>query len=101
MAARLCPRRRHPIVVSPLDPPTLEAPKAELGRRWSMTGRLALREEAGLRIGGTTAVASADRPWQDRAGGFRNGSAADPGNPPDPPIGRGTGQPGARGQGQV
>jgi hypothetical protein len=38
---RLDPRRRHPIIVSPLDPQPeplgLTAIKAELGRRWPMT----------------------------------------------------------------
>jgi hypothetical protein len=60
---RLDPRRRHPIVVSPLEaqpePPTLEALKAELGRRWSMTGLLDIIKEADLRIGFTAAFATA------------------------------------------
>jgi hypothetical protein len=43
---RLVPRRRHPIVVRPLEPQTepsgLGALKVELGRRWPMTGLLDL-----------------------------------------------------------
>jgi hypothetical protein len=54
---RIDPRRRHPIVVSPLDPqpepPNLEALKTELGRRWPMTRLLDLLKEADLRIGFT------------------------------------------------
>jgi TnpA family transposase len=60
---RLDPRRRHPIVVSPLEaqpePPNLEALKAELGRRWPMTGLLDVLKEADLRIGFTDAFATA------------------------------------------
>ncbi len=60
---RLDPRRRHPILVSPLEPqpepPTLEALKAELGRRWSMTGLLDILKEVDLRIGFTAAFATA------------------------------------------
>jgi hypothetical protein len=47
---RIDPRRRHPIVVSPLDPqpepPNLEALKTELGRRWPMTSLLDILKEA-------------------------------------------------------
>ena len=50
----LDPRRRHPIIVSPLEaqpePPGLGAIKAELGRRWPMTGLLDVLKEADLRI---------------------------------------------------
>jgi hypothetical protein len=50
-------------VVSPLEPqpepPNLEALKAELGRRWSMTGLLDILKEADLRIGFTAAFATA------------------------------------------
>ena len=60
---RLDPRRRHPIVVSPLEPqpepPGLGALKAELGRRWPMTGLLDVLKEADLRIGFTDAFATA------------------------------------------
>ena len=60
---RLDPRRRHPIVVSPLEPqpepPGLGALKAELGRRWPMTGLLDILKEADLRIGFTAAFATA------------------------------------------
>ena len=56
---RLDPLRRHPIIVSPLgpqpEPPTLEALKAELGRRWPMTGLLDILKEADLRVGFTAA----------------------------------------------
>ena len=52
---RLDPRRRHPIVVSPLEPQPepsgLGALKTELVRRWSTTGLLDLFKEANLRIG--------------------------------------------------
>ncbi len=41
---RLDPRRRHPIVVSPLEPqpepPNLDALTGEFGRRWPLTGLL-------------------------------------------------------------
>lgn len=47
---RLVPRRRHPIVVRPLEPqpepPGLGALKVELGRRWPMTGLLDVLKEA-------------------------------------------------------
>lgn len=60
---RLDPRRKHPIIVTPLDPlpepPTLEALKVELGRRWPMTGLLDILKEADLRIGFTDAFATA------------------------------------------
>ena len=52
---RLDPRRRHPIVVSPLEPQpeplNLEALKSELGRRWPMTGLLDILKETDLRVG--------------------------------------------------
>jgi TnpA family transposase len=60
---RLNPRRRHPIVLTPLDPvptpPNLEALGAELGRRWPMTGLLDILKEADLRIGFTQAFSTA------------------------------------------
>jgi TnpA family transposase len=60
---RLEPRRRHPVVVSPLEPqpepPGLGALKAELGRRWPMTGLLDLLKEADLRVGFTDAFTTA------------------------------------------
>jgi TnpA family transposase len=60
---RIDPRRRHPIVVSPLDaqpePPNLEALKGELSRRWPMTGLLDILKEADLRIDFTEAFATA------------------------------------------
>ena len=60
---RLDPRRRHPVVVSPLEPqpepPGLGALKAELGRRWPMTGLLDILKEADLRVGFTEAFATA------------------------------------------
>ena len=60
---RLDPRRRHPIVVSPLEPQPeplgLGAIRAELGRRWSGTGLLDVFKEADLRIGFTDAFATA------------------------------------------
>jgi len=60
---RIDPRRRHPIVVSPLDPqpePTnLDALKTELGRRWPMTSLLDILKEADLRIGFTEAFTTA------------------------------------------
>ena len=60
---RLDPRRKHPIIVTPLEPqaepPTLEALKLELGRRWPMTGLLDILKEADLRVGFTSAFASA------------------------------------------
>jgi len=56
---RLDPRRRHPIIVSPLDPqpepPGLSAIKAELARRWPMTGLLDVLKETDLRVGFTEA----------------------------------------------
>lgn len=55
--------RRHPIIVTPLDPqpePTgLGAIKTELGRRWSRLGLLDVFEEADLRIGFTDAFVTA------------------------------------------
>jgi Tn3 transposase DDE domain len=61
---RLDPRRQHnPIIVSPLEaqpePPNLDALKAELSRRWSMTGLLDIVKEADLRIGFTQAFTTA------------------------------------------
>jgi len=60
---RLDPRRRHPIIVTPLEaqpePPGLTAIKAELGRRWPMTGLLDVLKEADLRIDFTQAFATA------------------------------------------
>ena len=60
---RLDPRRRHPIVVSPLEaqpePEGLGAIKAELGRRWPMTGLLDVLKESDLRVGFTEAFATA------------------------------------------
>jgi Tn3 transposase DDE domain/Domain of unknown function (DUF4158) len=60
---RLVPRRRHPIVVRPLEPqpepPGLGALKVELGRRWPMTGLLDLLKEADLRVGFTDAFTTA------------------------------------------
>jgi TnpA family transposase len=60
---RLDPRRQHPILVSPLEPqpepPNLERLKAELGRRWAMTGLLDILKEADLRIGFTAAFTTA------------------------------------------
>src|SRR5215204_2456094 len=60
---RLDPRRRHPIVVSPLEaqpePEGLGAIKAELGRRWPMTGLLDVLKESDLRVGFTAAFATA------------------------------------------
>ncbi|MBF0374933.1 MAG: Tn3 family transposase [Alphaproteobacteria bacterium] len=68
---RLDPRRKHPIIVTPLDPqptpPTLEALKLELGRRWPMTGLLDILKEADLRTGFTGAfVTAAQREAVDR-----------------------------------
>ena len=60
-AARPAPAA--PIVVSPLEPQPepsgLGALKAELGRRWPMTGLLDVFKEADLRIGFTEAFATA------------------------------------------
>lgn len=60
---KLNSRRRHPIVVTPLDPlpapPTLEALGGELGRRWPMTGLLDILKETDLRIGFTQAFSTA------------------------------------------
>ena len=60
---RLDPRRRHPIIVTPLEPQPeplgLGAIKAELGRRWSGTGLLDVFKEADLRVGFTDAFATA------------------------------------------
>ena len=60
---KLNPRRRHPIVLTPLaplaPPPTLEALGGELGRRWPMTGLLDILKEADLRIGFTQAFSTA------------------------------------------
>jgi len=62
-SVRLDPRRRHPIVVSLLEPqpepPGLGALKTELVRRWSTTGLLDVFKEADLRIGFTDAFATA------------------------------------------
>src|SRR3954447_15216814 len=63
LGVRLDPRRRHPIVVSPLEaqpePEGLGAIKAELGRRWPMTGLLDVLKESDLRVGFTEAFATA------------------------------------------
>jgi TnpA family transposase len=60
---RLDPRRRHPIIVSPLEaqpePVNLEALKGELGRRWPMTGLLDILKETDLRVGFTNAFTTA------------------------------------------
>jgi TnpA family transposase len=60
---RLEPRRRHPIIVSPLEaqpePVNLEALKGELGRRWPMTGLLDILKETDLRVGFTSAFTTA------------------------------------------
>jgi TnpA family transposase len=60
---RLDARRRHPIIVSPFDPqvepPGLAAIKAELGRRWPMTGLLDVLKESDLRVGFTEAFTTA------------------------------------------
>ena len=60
---RLDPRRRHPIIVSPLEPQpepvNLEALKGELGRRWPMTGLLDILKETDLRVGFTGAFTTA------------------------------------------
>ena len=60
---RLDPRRRHPIIVTPLEPQPeplgLGAIKGELGRRWSGTGLLDVFKEADLRVGFTDAFATA------------------------------------------
>jgi TnpA family transposase len=60
---RLDPRRRHPIIVSPLEaqpePVNLEALKGELGRRWPMTGLLDILKETDLRVGFTSAFTTA------------------------------------------
>lgn len=60
---RLDPRRRHPIIVGPLEPQPepsgLGALKTELVRRWSTTGLLDVFKEADLRIGFTEAFATA------------------------------------------
>jgi hypothetical protein len=60
---RIDPRRRHPIIVSPLaaQPETanLEALKDELSRRWPMTGLLDILKETDLRIDFTEAFATA------------------------------------------
>ena len=68
---RLDPRRRRPIIVTPLEPQPeplgLGAIKAELGRRWSGTGLLDVFKEADLRIGFTDAfVTAASREATDR-----------------------------------
>ena len=59
---RLKPRRRHPISVTPLEPqpvpPSLEAVRSELGRRWPMTGLLDILKEADLRIRFTDAFST-------------------------------------------
>jgi TnpA family transposase len=60
---RFKPWRRHPIAVTPLEPqpepPSLEAVRAELGRRWPMTGLLDILKEADLRIHFTDAFSTA------------------------------------------
>jgi TnpA family transposase len=60
---RLKPWRRHPISITPLEPqpepPSLEAVRAELGRRWPMTGLLDILKEADLRIRFTDAFSTA------------------------------------------
>lgn len=60
---RLDPRRRHPIVVSPLEarpePTGLGTLKAEVGRRWSTTGLLDVFKEADLRVGFTDVFVTA------------------------------------------
>jgi TnpA family transposase len=60
---RLDTRRKHPLIMTPLDPqpepPTLEALKTELGRRWPMTGLLDIIKEADLRTGFTEAFTTA------------------------------------------
>ena len=57
------PWRRHPISITPLEPqpepPSLEAVRAELGRRWPMTGLLDILKEADLRIRFTDAFSTA------------------------------------------
>lgn len=62
-SVRLDPRRRHPIIISPLEaqaePPGLDALKAELGRRWPMTGLLDILKETDLRVGFTEAFSTA------------------------------------------
>ena len=68
---RLDPRRRRPIIVTPLEaqpePPGLGTLKNELVRRWSTTGLLDLFKEADLRIGFTEAFATAaSREMTDR-----------------------------------
>jgi hypothetical protein len=60
---RLDPRRRHPMVVSPLEPQPepsgLGSLKTELVRRWSTTALLDVFKEADLRIGFTDAFVTA------------------------------------------
>jgi hypothetical protein len=60
---RLDPRRRHSIIVSPLEPQpepaNLEALKGELGRRWPMIGLLDILKETDLRVGFTEAFSTA------------------------------------------
>jgi len=60
---KLNPRRRHPIIVTPLDPlpepPNLGPLRGELGKRWAMTGLLDIIKEADLRIGFTQAFTTA------------------------------------------
>ncbi len=60
---RLDPRRQHPILVSPLEPqpelPNLEHLKAELARRWPMTGLLDILKETDLRVGFTATFTTA------------------------------------------
>jgi hypothetical protein len=75
---RLDPRRRNPIVVSPLEPqpepPNLEALKGELGRRWPMTSLLDILKEADLRIGFTDTFTTA--PSRARPTGARSSGAS-------------------------
>lgn len=69
---KLNSRRRHPISVTPLEPqpepPSLDALRAELSRRWPMTGLLDILKEADLRIRFTDAfTTSASREATDRS----------------------------------
>ena len=56
---RLRATGKHPLVVTPLDaqpePPRLQTLKAEVGRRWPMTGLLDVLKETDLRVGFTQA----------------------------------------------
>lgn len=71
VGVRLNPRRRHPVIVTPLEaqpePPNLGAVRGELGRRWPMTGLLDMLKEADLRTRFTDAfVTAASREATDR-----------------------------------